>query len=104
MNHSTAFIRQCVALYLAGVGEQFTTVQVIEGVKAKHDFGDHDVSKGVSNELQRLLKLGLYKSRPGVKGDDPSHVGRPPRVFRKVYCEQSLLVLRRRTVVDKGFD
>lgn len=101
MKECTAFIRQCVALYLAGVGQEFTTVQVIEGIKAKHDFGDLDVNKGVSNELQRLQKIGLYKSRAGAKGDDPSHIGRPPRVFTKVYCQHSLSVLGRQVVVDK---
>jgi hypothetical protein len=96
------FLRQCIKMTVASFDKPFTVTQVLSSMNGLYEFGDIDVSKAVSNELQRMQKLRLLESRPGVKGDDPNLQGRPPRVFTKIYCQQSLDVIGRRTVVDKG--
>lgn len=97
----TDHIRQCISLCIAGFNSGFTVTQVVSLLNDRHNFGNVDVSKHVSNELQRLQARGMLQSRKGVKEDNPSLTGRPPRVFSKVYCQRSLEVITRRKVVDK---
>jgi hypothetical protein len=97
----TDYLRQCIGLCVAGMDSPFTVTQIVSLLNERHKFIGVDVSKAVSNELQRLQKHCMLESRLGVKGDDQYLVGRPPRVFNKVYCQRSLDVIRRRVVVDK---
>jgi len=100
----TDYLRQCIGLCVAGMSSPFTVTQIVSLLNERHKFIGVDVSKAVSNELQRLQKRGMLESRLGVKGDDPYLVGRPPRVFNKVYCKLSLEIIHRRMVVDKASD
>lgn len=84
----TPFIRQCVKLWFAENKhvKDFSTPLLAGDIQSDHIVfkDDYDVlSKGVSNELQRLEKNHLLKSRKGNSNDNPHPYGwgRPPRVY-----------------------
>lgn len=96
INDVTPFVRQCIALWLASNRQAtFSVSEVCKSLQDQHkSLQDLDLTKSVSNELIRLETIGLLSSRKGFKGESPNETGRPPRVYKRVYCEQSLKVLR----------
>lgn len=85
MKDITPYIRQCIHLWLAGTDlQEFTVWEVTRGLERDHStFADIDISKAVSNELQRLERWHKLGSRKGVKGEAGCGLGRPPRTFYK---------------------
>lgn len=87
MKDVTPFIRQCVYMWIAGNPlSEFTVWEVQRGVEKAHKVvADLDLSKAVSNELQRLEWQHKLGSRKGIRGEGGCGLGRPPRVFyRKI--------------------
>lgn len=88
-NESTPFIRQCVALWFAERGttdKLFTVSEIAADITASQPvFKDQwqTLSKGVSNELARLERIGLVTSRKGSRHDIVTFTGRPPRVYSR---------------------
>lgn len=66
--------------------QEFTVWEVQRGVEKAHKaLEDLDLSKAISNELQRLERWHKLGSRKGIKGEGGCGLGRPPRVFyRKI--------------------
>ena len=95
-NDATPFVRQCVALWVAGVGSvSFSVANVVNGLHEAHpSLDDIDVSKAVSNELVRLEHVGKLTSHVGSV-EDGCGMGRPPRVYVKRYCMSSIEKLPR---------
>lgn len=94
-NSQTDFVRDFVRLWLSsGKLDSFSVCDVTSSIN--HDLSiliDVDISKAVSNELQRLESVGIITSRKGVK-EDRKGSGRPPRVFTRVYCSDSLMMFK----------
>lgn len=95
-NEITPFVRQCIALWIAGVGNvSFSVADVVSGLYESHPSLDGiDVSKAVSNELVRLEHVGKLSSHVGSV-EDGCGFGRPPRVYVKRYCMTSIEKLTR---------
>lgn len=95
MKEVTPFIRQCIYMWIAGNNlEEFTVWEVQRGVESAHkaleELKDLDLSKAVSNELQRLERWHKLGSRKGIKGEGGCGLGRPPRVFyRKIIFKKA---------------
>lgn len=89
-NICTPFIRQCVALWFAGRARDsrvFTVSDLTADISTVTPLFKDDwptLSKGVSNELARLERIGLVGSRTGTKADLVTFTGRPPRVYWRV--------------------
>lgn len=94
-NSQTDFVRDFVRLWLSSAKlDSFSVCDVTSEID--HDLDilvDVDISKSISNELQRLESVGILSSRKGSK-DDHKGSGRPPRVFTKVYCNDSLMLFK----------
>lgn len=84
-NYETPYMRQRIALWLAGTTlYEFTVSDIMQGVDIPADSVQTvDLCKAVSNELIRLETQHRLLSRKGVKGVDGCGVGRPPRVYHK---------------------
>lgn len=95
-NETTPFVRQCIALWVAGCTEtQFSIADIIAGLQQAHtSLTGVDLSKAVSNELTRLEYVGKLMSKPGTF-EDGCGVGRPPRVYTKRFCPVLLSSLTR---------
>lgn len=96
-NSITPYMRELVTLWLAGQrGTQFTVVDIVSQlVRELPSLSAVDCTKAVSNELIRREQVGTLDSRKGRAGEGKG-VGRPPRVYWKVYCNHSLNILRKR--------
>lgn len=83
-NVETPFIRQCVALWLAGHDDpEFTSIRIASDLQDKHPaLRDINITKAVSNELIRLEGKHKLGSRKGTS-DDWCGNGRPPKLYRK---------------------
>lgn len=92
-NTQTPMIRNAVKEWLSNHNpEQFTVPQICQYLSRK--FTGLDLTKYVSNELLRLEKVGTLASVPGSKENNLYGMGRPPRLYFKVYCDLVLNVLR----------
>lgn len=95
-NEGTPFIRQCISLWLASArSPQFSIADIIAGLQRQHtSLQGLELSKPVSNELTRLEYVGKLISQNGTL-EDGCGVGRPPRVYTKRLCLDSLAKMTR---------
>lgn len=95
-NETTPFVRQCISLWLARCDKsQFSIADIIAGIQKQHTtLQGVDLSKAVSNELTRLEYIGKLRSEQGTL-EDGCGVGRPPKVYTKRFCFDSLTKMSR---------
>jgi hypothetical protein len=103
-NQVTPYIRSVLKLWLADIQQQeFTVYDACQYMNENHPLSGIDLTKAVSNELIRLKDMGKIE----CVGDQPMPLGRPVRLYKKRYCQDTLSLLSshktsRKLVLDCG--
>lgn len=90
-NEHTDYTRSLINDWLIKRDETpFSVRDICNHLRTVFDFGDVDLTKAVSNELLRHKK----SKRLIDVGEDEAHIGRPAKLYKQVWCNETLAVLR----------
>lgn len=96
ISDNTPFIRAAVADWLNWNQQpMFTVKDICKGLKSSHKaLESMNLTKPVSNELIRLENLYIIKGRKGFAEEIPEGTVRPPTMYKMLYCDDSLALLK----------
>lgn len=90
-NGITYIVRKEIGEWLSKLNkEKFNVIDIINDLSHSESFSDICLNKAVSNELIRLKTIGMIV----VDGKVKQPTGRPANSYRKVWCCETLEVLK----------